>query len=108
MSAQARSGPVRGSRTGRPIMALLDLLGRRHSLRLLWELREGPLTFRALQAACGDVSPSVLNTRLRELRDAGLVERDEEGYAATACAREIEPMLLDLDRWARERWAARR
>jgi len=32
--------PVRGSRTGRPIMALLDLLGRRWVLRILWELRE--------------------------------------------------------------------
>ena len=30
---------VRGSRTGRPIMALLDLLGRRWTLRILWELR---------------------------------------------------------------------
>ena len=33
-------------------MAALDLLGRRGSLRILWELREGvPLTFRALQDA---------------------------------------------------------
>ena len=31
---------VRGSATGRPIMALLDLLGRRMTLRILWELRE--------------------------------------------------------------------
>ena len=35
---------VRGSRTGRPIMALLDLLGRRWSLRIIWELREASLT----------------------------------------------------------------
>jgi DNA-binding HxlR family transcriptional regulator len=32
---------VRGSKSGRPIMALLDLLGRRWTLRILWELREG-------------------------------------------------------------------
>jgi len=30
---------VRGSRTGRPIMALIDLLGRRWALRVVWELR---------------------------------------------------------------------
>ena len=42
---------ARGSRTGRPIMALLDLLGRRWSLRILWELREAPLTSRALRTA---------------------------------------------------------
>jgi DNA-binding HxlR family transcriptional regulator len=61
---------VRGSRSGRPIMALLDLLGRRWALRILWELRDGPRTFRALRLACDDASPSVLNARLRELRDA--------------------------------------
>ena len=44
--------PVRGSRTGRPIMAALDLLGRRWALRVLWELRGGPLSFRELRARC--------------------------------------------------------
>src|SRR6266480_959095 len=62
---------VRGSRTGRPVMALLDLLGRRMTLRVLWELsRSGePLTFRALQGAA-DTNPALLNTRLKELRAA--------------------------------------
>ena len=65
MARTPRPGrPVRGSRTGRPIMALLDLLSRRWTLRVIWELRGGRLTFRALQQACGGVSPSVLNERL--------------------------------------------
>ena len=46
---------MRGSRTGRPVMVLLDLLGRRGALRVLWELRGDPLTFRALQKACACV-----------------------------------------------------
>ena len=45
---------VRGSRTGRPIMVLLDLLGRRWALRILWELRGGALTSRALRTACDE------------------------------------------------------
>ena len=49
-------------------MALLDLLGRRWSLRVLWELRDGPLTSRALRAACDEASPSVLQARLADLR----------------------------------------
>ena len=62
-------------RTGRPVMVLLDLLGRRWALRVIWELREGRrLSFRDLMAASG-TSPSVLNTRLMELRAAGIVER---------------------------------
>ena len=50
--ARIRPGlPARGSKSGRPIMALLDLLGRRWALRLVWELREGNQTFRALARA---------------------------------------------------------
>ena len=60
---------VRGSATGRPIMAALDLFGRRWALRILWELRAKSLTFRELQDACGEISPAVLNTRLAELRE---------------------------------------
>ena len=97
--------PVRGSATGRPIMALLDLLGRRWSLRVLWELQGGPLTFRALQAACDGVSPTVLQQRLKELRAARLVVHDGgRGYALTEAARRLQPNLMALQGWA-EDWA---
>ncbi len=69
-----RKRSVRGSRTGRPIMVLLDLLGRRWALRILWELRSGRLTSRALRTACDDASPTILQTRVAELREAGFVE----------------------------------
>ena len=105
MPAAKTRPSVRGSRTGRPIMALLDLLGRRWTLRILWELREQPLSFRALQEACGNLSPSVLNARLRELREAGILElRESEGYAPTALAESLGEILIPLDNWAK-RWA---
>ena len=75
---------VRGSRTGRPLMALLDLLGRRWTLRVLWELRRGPFTFAELQERCDAMSPSVLNQRIGELRDAGIIEHSARGYHLTA------------------------
>lgn len=101
--ASQRRG-VRGSRTGRPIMALLDLLGRRWSLRILWELREAPLTSRALRAACDEASPTVLQTRLDELRDAGFVELGEaSGYALTQLGRELCETFMPLHRFA-EKW----
>ncbi len=76
---------VRGSKTGRPIMALLDLLGRRWLLRILWELREDPLSFRVLRERCGGISPTVLNRRLKEMREAGIVElRSGSGYTLTS------------------------
>lgn len=96
--------PVRGSTTGKPIMALIDLMGRRWVLRILWELRGEPLTFRALQEACGGVSPSVLNTRLAELRETALIDIEAEGYALTALGRELQTQFTPLTLWA-EKWA---
>ena len=99
--------PVRGSRSGRPIMALLDLLGRRWSLRVIWELREASSpTFRELQRRCGGISSSVLADRLRELDDAAIVERDADGYALTPGGRELLGRLQPLDDWSAT-WAAR-
>ena len=98
---------VRGSRTGRPIMALLDLLGRRWTLRILWEIRGGPLTSRALRAACDEASPTVLQSRLSELRQAGLLElMPTGGYRLTAMGQELREEILPLHRFA-ERWSRR-
>lgn len=100
---------MRGSRTGRPSMALLDLLGRRWALRVLWELRGegGVASFRDLQQACGGISSSVLNERLRELRKAGIVaERGAPGYRLTSEGRRLLSALEPIDEWA-ARWAER-
>ena len=104
MSTPRPGRRVRGSRTGRPIMAALDLLGRRWTLRVLWELSQQPHTFRSLREACAGLSPSVLNTRLRELREAGVVERSEAGYALSESGRQLCAALAPLEGWSR-RWA---
>lgn len=98
--------PVRGSRTGRPVMILLDLLGRRWALRILWELRAGTLTFRELQTRCDSMSPSVLNQRLAELRETGIVELVDGGYRLTTHGRELLLALAPISEWAK-RWAKR-
>ena len=98
--------PVRGSASGRPIMALLDLLGRRWALRVIWELREQPLAFRALQERCAGMSSSVLNQRLHELRAAGVLEAGPDGYRLTDEGRLLLAAYPPLDAWA-ERWAER-
>lgn len=89
--------------SNRPIMRLLDLLGRRWALRVLWELRGDPLTSRALRAACDEISPTVLQARLDDLRAAGLVEH-EAGYRLTPMGRELLEAFLPLYRFA-DRWA---
>jgi DNA-binding HxlR family transcriptional regulator len=85
--------------------AILDLLGRRWALRVLWELREDPATFQALHGRCDAMSTSVLTTRLGELRDAGLVRRDETGrYGLTEHGRTLLEQLRWVDDWSRQ-WA---
>lgn len=97
---------VRGSRSGRPVMALLDLLGRRWSLRILWELRAGPLNFRDLRERSEKLSPTILNTRLAELREAGIVELGPAGYQLTDEGEKLVDILQPFHHWA-ERWARR-
>lgn len=87
-------------------MALLGLLERRWTLRILWELRNGPLTFGAVQQCSGGVSPTIVSRRLTELRTAGLVANEPGGYVLTALGKELGVKLLDLTSWA-ERWATK-
>jgi DNA-binding HxlR family transcriptional regulator len=93
---------VRGSTTGRPVMAAMDLLGRRWLLRILWELRDGPVGPRMLLGRCEGLSSSVLYERLRELTTAGLVRKDAAGaYELTRLGASLRDALEPLDRWAR-------
>lgn len=88
-------------------MALLDLLGRRWTLRILWELRDdAKLTFRTLQQRCDGVSSSVLASRLRELGEADLVAHAGEGYTLTGQGRSLFATLVQLDTWAND-WRPR-
>jgi DNA-binding HxlR family transcriptional regulator len=96
------------TRTGRPIVLLMDLLGKRWAMRVIWELREPAESFRALQARCGDISSSVLWQRVNELKDARLIEAEaERGLALTDQGTEMieafMPMLGFAERWARRR-----
>jgi DNA-binding HxlR family transcriptional regulator len=96
--------PARGSTTGRPIMALFDLIGRRWTLRVIWELEQAgkPLTFRELRTACGDLSSSVLTRRLHELTEALITERTSTGYTLTPAGRALVASLQPLLAWARD------
>ena len=96
---------TRGTRSGRPIMVLLDLMGRRWTMRIVWELRAEALGFRELQARCDRMSPSVLNQRLGELEHARIVARDADGaWQLTALGRELLRRFLPVIEWA-EDWA---
>jgi DNA-binding HxlR family transcriptional regulator len=91
---------VRGSKSGSPINALFDLLGRRWTLGILWYLGDAPCTFRDLQARCGGVAPSILNSRLKDLRDADIVARSIEGYVLTERGKELRTFIVPIAKWS--------
>ena len=94
---------LRRAPTSRPMAQALALSGRRWAFRIVWELRVGPLSFRALQAACGTISPSVLQHRLHGLRDLGIVERIPRlGYRLTASGERLFHVLAALNKWSAE------
>jgi DNA-binding HxlR family transcriptional regulator len=89
------------------MMAALDLLGQRWTLRVIWELQQDqPLGFRELRRRTDEVSSSVLADRLRRLTEAGLVATGEDGrYQLTDLGDALGPALEPLRAWA-ARWAA--
>ncbi|WP_320140852.1 helix-turn-helix domain-containing protein [uncultured Cohaesibacter sp.] len=104
MAIPRPGNPVRGSQSGAPVMATFDLLGRRWAMGIIWHLNKGPATFRALQEHCETISPSILNSRLKDLREAGLIEKTPQGYALTALGDELYALLQPLADWS-IRWA---
>ncbi len=92
---------IRKTETSAAMALVLDHFGRRWALRVIWELRGEPLSFRALRTACGDISPSVMQTRLHQLRDLGLIEQIPGlGYRHTAAGQQLFRTLAPLAEWA--------
>lgn len=97
--------PVKGSNSGRPIMAALNLLSRRWVLRIIWELQKESVGFREIQKKCEKMSPDTLSTRLSELREAGIVMQEFDGtWKLTQLGIGLQPALEVLLHWSNE-WA---
>lgn len=104
MSIPRPGKPVRGSQSGAPIMAVFDLLGRRWAMGIIWNLSRGASSFRALQSACETISPSILNSRLKDLREADLIELTTDGYQLTLMGNELFSLLKPFGKWS-IKWA---
>lgn len=100
MSIPKPGKPVRGSKSGAPIMALFDLLGRRWAMGIIWQLSDGPLSFRQLQERCGSISPTTLNMRIKDLSEALLIDRTLDGYVLTQQGKELFEILQPFKEWA--------
>ena len=85
----------------------LDLVGERWALLVVRELMLGPKRFTDLRTGLPHASPNVLSQRLRELEDAGVLQRRRlpppaasAVYELTEWGLELEPVLQTLGRWA--------
>jgi DNA-binding HxlR family transcriptional regulator len=94
--------------TSRPIMQLIDLLGKKWIMRILWEMNAGPCTFRELQGRCGGISPTVINSRMKDLVAADLIDKaSPSGYQLTKSGEELLHLFGPLHQWA-EQWVEKR
>ena len=88
------------------VSELLGLLEARYAMRVLWALRDGhPQTFRLLQDSVGGITPNTLNTRIKQLREAGLVDHGGSGYCVTALGAELARRLGQIQAFA-PRWSS--
>ena len=71
---------------------------------IIWHLNKGPASFRSLQSDCETISPSILNTRLKDLREAGLITRTLDGYQLTDLGEDLFRLLEPMGKWAIQ-WA---
>ncbi|MDO8251941.1 MAG: winged helix-turn-helix transcriptional regulator [Rhodoferax sp.] len=94
------------SKENTAIGQLLGLLESRYAIRVLWALKDGHAqTFRLLQDSVGGITPNTLNTRIKELRESGLVTHGNEGYVVTSLGADLLKRLADLPAFA-TKWAA--
>lgn len=93
------------SKENAAISQLLSLLESRYAMRVLWALKDGHAqTFRLLQDSVGGITPNTLNTRIKELRAAGLVNHGDSGYSATASGLDLLKRMGDFQAFA-SKWA---
>ncbi len=92
---------LKSTKEATPISQLLALLEARYALRVLWALRDGHAqTFRLLQDSVGGITPNTLNTRIKELREAGLMSHGSDGYVLTPSGQDLLKRLSDLQAFA--------
>jgi DNA-binding HxlR family transcriptional regulator len=91
------------SKNRRPIMLLIDLLGRKWMMRIIWELNQEKCSFRNLQKRCGNISPTVLNNRMKELIAANIVTKARpNGYQLTDIGLELIELFQPLNSWVKK------
>ncbi|WP_457300518.1 winged helix-turn-helix transcriptional regulator [Phyllobacterium sp. P5_D12] len=89
-----------------PVAKACEVLEPRWTLLLLCEMWSGSTRFNEIRRGVPGMSPSLMSKRLREMESKGLVARTENpstgdiNYTTTTIADELEPIVLELGKWA--------
>jgi DNA-binding HxlR family transcriptional regulator len=88
----------------------LELVGERWALLIVRDLLVGPKRFSQLQRGLPKIPSNILTSRLKELEEAGIVQRRARPrpasgfvYELTVAGRELEQAVIALGRWGAQR-----
>jgi len=86
LGANSMSLPISGRSSGCPVAAFQKLIGGKYKLRILWDLKEGPLRYGEIRSGLlrgaadrREIAPRVLSRELKALTESGLLERKDYG-----------------------------
>jgi DNA-binding HxlR family transcriptional regulator len=109
----AMSGAKSPMGCGCPVTAFQKMISGKYKLRIMWDLKEGPLRYGAirnglLRGAEGtrEIAPRVLSRELKALADTGLIDRKDYGvvppkveYRLTRKGRSFIPIIDAIRKW---------
>ena len=91
---------------GCPVQAAINVISGKWKVQILWHLSFGPLRFAELRNKLADISEKVLSDQLRELQQAGVIERQTlstvppaVSYSLNLEGEKLVPMLESLCDW---------
>ena len=90
-----------------PVARALEVIGEKWSLLIVRDLLGGPRRFSDLRRSLAAITPRWLSLRLRELEEAGVVQRDVAGerevwYSLTPKGEALAPVVRELVVWGME------
>lgn len=94
------------TRSNCPIAAVVEVIGSKCKIMVLYRLQKRAWRFNELQRDIGEVSPKVLTENLRALEADGLITRTvfslkplHVEYALSELGRSMEPLLHEMHTW---------
>jgi len=96
-----------------PMMDTLNQIGGKWKIQVLWQLYRADLRYNELKRRLGDITNIMLTRSLRDLEEAGLVNRVQYSespphvtYSLTAYSRNLGSALLDINDWGEQMQSA--